>query len=1128
MAQNSKDVLFKSKVNNYISEKLSQSGTVPAFLVTSNSINHYIGTSNGDVSLSIDNLDYIYTPTIGNPVSPAFQNPQNIEVDFITLNAYAEDLNGKNIIGSGIVNVNIFESTPANYLTGVNTSVLKLNIEGGSTSPVVLNTLEFGSPTVGRIFTITSGEVALDAGVLIPANTSIIVESGATLTLTAAQASGASISGNVNILNSLEFSFTDTGSSDEDGITSNGVIELTLATSTASWKYSIDAGATWIDGVGISFTLPEGTYDKQKIQVKQFDGAGFTGSSTISPMSTLTDSSMVQLEVAGVTGSYKPQITALENGEFVVTFRGESDSEENFIFVQKFNEDGTISGMVQLNALNPMVNRDYSPQITALTNGEFAVTFRGKDNAEKDFIYVQKFNADGTTNSNDMVQLEALNASEAYNYDPQITALANGEFVVTFYGIDSEEDNSIFVQKFNAAGEVIGDMTQLEALGVTDKNDDSPQITALSNGEFVVTFKGVDSNHKSFIFVQKFSADATVIGSMVQLGAIGATDNDNNNPQIAALANGEFVVTFDGKGNDNYNSIFVQKFNASGAVVGSMIELSASNAVNHDYSPQITALSSGDFVVTFFGIDSNGDNSIFVQKFNEGGAAVGSMVQLDAIDVTDKADIDPQITALLNGEFVVTFSGKDSGGGDSIFVQKFNSAGATVGSMVQLEALNALENYNSDPQITALANGEFVVTFSGVDSEEGRSIFVQKFNADGTIAPHPDNRLIVDKTAPSTALIDPITSTDTDNNSTGDYGAGDKITISFSELVDKNTLALNDIVLTNSHSFGAGATLTAINPSGDFASTFEITLGITPTVEVGDTITVASSKAFDIAGNENSSAITYNVPEIATFTLGYNSGTVTFDGTTVGNILMSISGSTAVFTKGNISTDTISMSNIQNINLASNQILEGSAADLHDIIIDGTGRVVVNSSAGDQTLKISTKGTNSITAGIGSDTIKLGDVDASDANTGADTIIIASGDSTTVAPDAIYLFELDKDRLNLPSTDIANDVTSWGSGSNTEDTDYNGVSIGQMSIINGIVTFKAADDTTPVSINSADALTAAISYLSTQIADGKTVAFEYNIDTEQQGTYIFQGDASEDIVVNLIGTTVTDLSAILI
>jgi len=106
MAQNSKDVLFKSKVNNYISEKVSQSGAVPLFTVTNNSGIHNISKLNGDVSLSIDeqNETYVFTPTRGDAVAISLAYVTSIAVDFITLNADAEDLNGKNITGSGIVN----------------------------------------------------------------------------------------------------------------------------------------------------------------------------------------------------------------------------------------------------------------------------------------------------------------------------------------------------------------------------------------------------------------------------------------------------------------------------------------------------------------------------------------------------------------------------------------------------------------------------------------------------------------------------------------------------------------------------------------------------------------------------------------------------------------------------------------------------------------------------------------------------------------------------------------------------------------------------------------------------------------------------------------------------------------
>ena len=95
-----------------------------------------------------------------------------------------------------------------------------------------------------------------------------------------------------------------------------------------------------------------------------------------------------------------------------------------------------------------------------------------------------------------------------------------GEYVVTYQGEDSNGDYSIFVQKFNANGTIQGSQVMLEATGVTNRSDWSPQITAVGTaGEYVVTYYGIDSNGDTSIFVQKFNADGTIQGSRVKLEA---------------------------------------------------------------------------------------------------------------------------------------------------------------------------------------------------------------------------------------------------------------------------------------------------------------------------------------------------------------------------------------------------------------------------------------------------------------------------------------------------------------------------------------------------------------------------------------------------------------------------------
>ncbi|HEY0650838.1 Ig-like domain-containing protein [Phenylobacterium sp.] len=67
----------------------------------------------------------------------------------------------------------------------------------------------------------------------------------------------------------------DTGVSNSDGITQNGLINVTLAGDATAWRYTTDGGLTWATGAGTSFTLADNTtYAAGKIQVVQSDLAG--------------------------------------------------------------------------------------------------------------------------------------------------------------------------------------------------------------------------------------------------------------------------------------------------------------------------------------------------------------------------------------------------------------------------------------------------------------------------------------------------------------------------------------------------------------------------------------------------------------------------------------------------------------------------------------------------------------------------------------------------------------------------------------------------------------------------------------------------------------------------------------
>ena len=71
------------------------------------------------------------------------------------------------------------------------------------------------------------------------------------------------------------FTLVDTGLSDNDGITSNGLITVNGLEVGATWQYSVNGGNSFVNGTGSSFMLANNTaYVANAIQIKQTDAVG--------------------------------------------------------------------------------------------------------------------------------------------------------------------------------------------------------------------------------------------------------------------------------------------------------------------------------------------------------------------------------------------------------------------------------------------------------------------------------------------------------------------------------------------------------------------------------------------------------------------------------------------------------------------------------------------------------------------------------------------------------------------------------------------------------------------------------------------------------------------------------------
>ncbi len=96
-------------------------------------------------------------------------------------------------------------------------------------------------------------------------------------------------------------------------MTNDGRINIGSIMQGNTWQYSLDAGATWLQGSGSSIVLSEGSYAATTIKVHQTDGLGRTGSDVTNNIAFRVDTTTPTMTLA--SGQEMP--VEINQGEIV-------------------------------------------------------------------------------------------------------------------------------------------------------------------------------------------------------------------------------------------------------------------------------------------------------------------------------------------------------------------------------------------------------------------------------------------------------------------------------------------------------------------------------------------------------------------------------------------------------------------------------------------------------------------------------------------------------------------------------------------------------------------------------------------------------------------------------------------
>ena len=329
-------------------------------------------------------------------------------------------------------------------------------------------------------------------------------------------------------------------------------------------------------------------------------------------------------------------------------------------------------------------------------------------------------------------------------YLPTVTGLANGGFVVTWtdysgtLGDDSEL--SIKAQVYDASGSKVGGEFLVNTQ--TYNSQAESVVTGLPNGGFVITWTDYsgplgDSSLTS-IKAQIFDASGAAVGSEFLVNT--QTNSYQASPAVSALADGRIVITwtdYSGIGRDSsLTSVKAQIFDATGGKVGSEF-LVNTQTQDQQTETNITGLAGGGFVVTWtdqYGPSDGSGYSIKAQVYDADGVRVGGEFLANTTAYNSQAE--PSIAALADGGFVVTWSGTIDDpvlGSTGITGQMFDATGGKVGREFQVNTeTSQLQNHSA---VTGLDTGGFVVSWEDLSHTLGdtsdTSIKAQVFDSHG-------------------------------------------------------------------------------------------------------------------------------------------------------------------------------------------------------------------------------------------------------------------------------------------------------------------------------------------------------------------------------------------------------------
>lgn len=312
----------------------------------------------------------------------------------------------------------------------------------------------------------------------------------------------------------------------------------------------------------------------------------------------------------------RPQVAMFDNGEFVVCWDGEGPQDKQGIFYQKFNSDGTPNETLMRANQSPDGPQFFCDIAASPKNvGTFAIAWDGEGPQDKQGVSVALFE-----NYDPKDELLINNTPDGFQGEPSIAMSSPESIVVTWTNESEFSTQNIFGQQLNIAGELLGDNFLINEN--TSANQQNSSITFGDDNNFFVAWHEIstDENQESpisnFIKIKRYQFEESANPTTIETEFTANTNQQelNSSPSISADNYNNFIVSWTNQDEE----IFFKAYSTANGLQAVTPELRANSTLtDKQYAPDINLQnSSSSFTIVWTGQGTDDNHGIYAQNYN--------------------------------------------------------------------------------------------------------------------------------------------------------------------------------------------------------------------------------------------------------------------------------------------------------------------------------------------------------------------------------------------------------------------------------------------------------------------------------------------------------------------------------